>query len=120
MVSGTKNEGDKGPAVVTISGFDASSTYDLTVVAVRWNGSSDARLCEYKVIGNAESETRSIYPGLKTIDATGGDFSGFSVSFAGVAPASDGTIKISILAKDTTKAVDGLINALTISKTPIQ
>ena len=40
-----------------------------------------------------------------------------AVSFAGVAPASDGTIKVAITGKDTTKAVDGLINALTICKT---
>lgn len=117
MISGTKGNGDVGPAVITISGFDASSTYDLAVVAVRWNGSADARLCEYKIIGKDESEVKSIYPGLKNIDATGGDFSGFSVSFAGVAPASDGTIKVAITGKDTTKAVDGLINALTICKT---
>lgn len=117
MVSGTKGQGDVGPAVVTISGFDPSLTYDLTIAAVRWNGSSDARLCEYKIIGKAESESKSIYPGLKTIDATNGDFSGFSVSFTGVAPASDGTIKVSIIGKDTTKAADGLINALIISKT---
>lgn len=116
MVSGTKNEGDVGPAIVTISGFDPSSTYDLSIIAVRWNGSAAARISEYKVIGTSQSESQSINTGLKNITATDGDFDGFGVQFPGVAPAADGTIKISIIGKDTTLAADGHINALTIAK----
>ena len=116
MIGGTKNQGDVGPAVVTISGFDPSLTYDLTIIAVRWNGSAAARISEYKVIGKTESEAKSINTGLKNISATDGNFDGFGVSFTGVAPASDGTIKVSIIGKDTTLAADGHINALTIKK----
>ena len=116
MVSGTKEQGDVGPAVITISGFDPSLTYDLSIVAVRWNGSAAARISEYKVIGQTESESQSINTGLKNIEASGGDFDGFGVQFAGVAPAADGTIKVSVIGKDTTLAADGHINALTICK----
>ena len=116
MIGGTKNQGDVGPAVVTISGFDPSLTYDLTIIAVRWNGSAAARISEYKVIGKTESESKSINTGLKNLAAAEGNFDGFGVSFTGVAPASDGTIKISIIGKDTTLAADGHINALTIKK----
>ena len=116
MIGGTKNQGDVGPAVVTISGFDPSLTYDLTIIAVRWNGSAAARISEYKVIGKTESESKSINTGLKNLAAAEGNFDGFGVSFTGVAPASDGTIKVSIIGKDTTLAADGHINALTIKK----
>lgn len=116
MIGGTKNQGDVGPAVVTISGFDPSATYDLTIIAVRWNGSAAARISEYKVIGKTESESKSINTGLKNLAAAEGNFDGFGVNFTGVAPAADGTIKVSIIGKDTTLAADGHINALTIKK----
>lgn len=120
MIGGTKNNGDVGPAVVTISGFDPSVSYDLTVVAVRWNGSEAARISEYKVIGKEESESQSINTGLKNLNATNGDYDRFGLQFAGVVPAADGTIKVSIIGKDTTLAADGHINALTICRTPVE
>jgi hypothetical protein len=117
MIGGTKNNGDVGPAVVTISGFDPSQTYDLSIVSVRWNGSAAARISEYTVIGKETSEPQSINTGLKNLEAAPDGFDGFGVQFYGVTPASDGTIKVSIIGKDTTLAADGHLNALTICKT---
>lgn len=120
MIGGTKNMGDVGPAVVTLSGFDPSQTYDLNIVSVRWNGSAAARISEYTVIGQVTSEPQSINTGLKNLAAATDGFDGFGVQFYGVAPAADGTIKVSIIGKDTTLAADGHINALTICKTPAE
>ena len=116
MVSGPKEQGDVGPAKVTISGFDPSSTYDFVILAVRYNGSADARASEYTVTGATVSETKTIWTGLKTFDGVE-NFDGYSVSYTAVKPDSSGNIVVSIVGKDTGKAADGHISALTISKT---
>ena len=115
IISGTKNEGDVGPAKIVISGFDKDAKYDFNILSVRWNGSADARLCEYTLAGSSRSTTQSIYPGLKS-DPTTVDMSPYYVTFSEIAPAADGTVTIEVVGKDTTKAVDGLVSALRISK----
>ena len=115
MVSGTKEMGDVGPAKVVISGFDPQSTYDIILLAVRYNGSADARISEYALEGSSMSETYQIYTGLKTFDSVE-SYESYSVGFSGVTPSSEGTFTIFVTGKDTSKAADGHLNALVISK----
>ena len=115
LLKGTKEKGDVGPAKVVISGFDSSLTYDFDLLAVRFNGSADARECEYTLTGASRSETKNIFPGLKTYTGEE-EVSGYLVSFEAVAPSADGTVTVEILGKDTKKAADALINALVIKK----
>ncbi|MCI7514231.1 MAG: DUF4886 domain-containing protein, partial [Bacteroidales bacterium] len=114
VVAGQKNEGDTPEAALTLSGFTPSESYDLTILAVRYNGSAAARQSQYRVVGKNESQTLSINPGLKTFDASA-DFSSYSVSFKGVAPDSDGKITVHVKGIDTTLACEGHISALVIS-----
>ena len=115
MVSGTKGNGDVGPAKVVIAGFEPQSRYDVTLLAVRYNGSADARISEYALEGSSMSETYQIYTGLKTFDSVE-SYESYSVSFNSVTPSSEGTFTIFVTGKDTTKAADGHLNALVISK----
>ena len=115
LLKGTKNEGDVGPAKIVISGFDKDTKYDFNILAVRYNGSATARLCEYTLAGAARSNTQSIYPGLKTYTGEE-DVSGYYVTFTEVQPAADGTVTVEIIGKDTGAAADALISALRISK----
>lgn len=115
MVSGTKEMGDVGPAKVVISGFDPQSAYNIVLLAVRYNGSADARISEYALEGSIRSETCQIYTGLKTFDSVE-SYDSYSVSFDGVTSSSEGTFTIFVTGKDTLKAADGHLNALVISK----
>lgn len=115
MISGTKEMGDVGPAKVVISGFDPQSTYDIILLAVRYNGSADARISEYALEGSSMSEIYQIYTGLKTFDSVE-SYESYSVGFSGVTPSSEGTFTIFVTGKDTSKAADGHLNALVISK----
>ena len=114
-ISGTKEQGDVGPAKVVISGFDPSATYDLTLLAVRYNGSADARITEYAVEGAQKSEPVQIFTGLKTFTSVE-SYEGYRVVYSDVAPSAHGTITIFVTGKDTLKAVDGHLNAVVISK----
>lgn len=115
MVSGPAGNGDVGPAKVVIAGFDPQSTYNIVLLAVRFNGSADARISEYVLEGSVKSETYQIYTGLKTFTSVESHES-YSVSFNGVTSSPEGTFTIFVSGKDTTKAADGHLNALVISK----
>ena len=116
IVSGTKGQGNAGPANVVLSGFDTAARYMIRILAVRYNGSAAARECRYVVKGKEETESKSIFPGLKTYDTAAGDFSGYQLQFSDIVPASDGTITVSVTGVDTSLAADGLISALVISR----
>ena len=93
-------------------------------MAVRFNGSHDARITSYKLIGKTESEEKQIKPGLKIASSGSGvypsfdkvPFEEFAVTYYAVEPASDGTITIEVTGIDTGTAADGLLNALVIRK----
>ena len=85
MISGTKEMGDVGPAKVVISGFDPQSTYDIILLAVRYNGSADARISEYALEGSSMSETYQIYTGLKTFTSVE-NYDSYSISFSDNSP----------------------------------
>lgn len=115
IVAGTKGEGDTEPASVTISGFDPGKSYTVKILAVRFNGSADARISEYSLRGAENHVPKTIYPGMKTYDESA-DFGKYMVTFGNVKPDADGRIVISVVGKDTGKAADGNINAVIITQ----
>ncbi|MBD5234679.1 MAG: DUF4886 domain-containing protein [Bacteroidales bacterium] len=124
IVSGTKGTGNTPAARLTITSLNASGKYDITLMAVRFNGSHDARITSYKLIGKTESEEKQIKPGLKIASSGSGvypsfdkvPFEEFAVTYHAVEPAADGTITIEVTGIDTGTAADGLLNALVIRK----
>lgn len=115
MVSGPAGNGDVGPAKVVIAGFDPQSIYNIVLLAVRFNGSADARISEYVLEGSVKSETYQIYTGLKTFTSVE-SYESYSVSFNGATSSPEGTFTIFVSGKDTAKAADGHLNALVVSK----
>ena len=111
LIKGEKEKGDVGPATITLSGFDAQKQYDITILAVRYNGSADARIAEYCLHGAQVSDTYQIYIGLKTFDSVE-SHEGYQVKFTDVTPSVDGTFTLNITGKDTGKAADGLLSAM--------
>ena len=114
IVAGTKGEGDTESTSVTIAGFDSGKSYVVKVLAVRFNGSADARISEYSLDGAEDYGSKTIYTGMKTYDESA-DFGKYMVTFDSVKPDADGKIVISIVGKDTGKAADGHINAVVIT-----
>lgn len=115
MVGGTKGEGDVGPAVLVFAGLEPDRTYDMRVIAVRFNGSADARISSYTVSGKDVSEPQTIYPGLKTLDSVE-SYDGYGIIFEDIKPSSSGELSLSVTGKDTSKAAEGHINAIILSR----
>lgn len=123
IVAGTKGTGNTGTARVAITSLNPSKKYDITLLAVRYNGSRDARITSYKVIGNTTSAEKQIKPGLKIASSGSGVYSSFNkvpfeeyaVTYPAVIPASDGTITIEVTGIDTGVACEGHLNALVIA-----
>ena len=113
LIKGTKELGDVGPATVTLSGFDAQKQYNITILAVRYNGSADARITEYCLHGAQTSDIYQVYIGLKTFDSVE-SYESYQVKFTDVAPAEDGTFTLYLTGKDTGKAADGLLSAMVL------
>ena len=114
-VTGTKGEGDVGPAEIRISGLDEGKTYTFSIVAVRYNGSVSARQTEFTVTG-VSTDTKTINQGLPQMGSVSEEnqMSHFA-EFTGVAPDVSGCVYISVKGIDTGSAAEGHINALVIS-----
>lgn len=123
IVAGTKGAGNTPAARLAITSLEASGKYDITLMAVRFNGSRDARVTSYKLIGKTQSEEKQIKPGLKIASSGSGvypsfdkvPFEEYAVTYRSVDPAADGTITIEVTGIDTGTAADGLLNALVIA-----
>lgn len=123
IVAGTKGNGNTGTARLAITSLNASGKYDITLLAVRYNGSRDARITSYKVIGKTESDEKQIKTGLKIASSGTGVYSSFdkvpfeeyAVKYQAVTPASDGTITVEVTGIDTGLASEGHLNALIIA-----
>lgn len=115
IVAGTKGAGNVGPGRLKISKLNPDGKYDFDIVAVRYNGSREARVTAYRLKGKTESEEKQIKPGMKSADYSAGKFENYYVTFAGVQPASDGTVTIEVTGVDTGSAAEGHLNALIIS-----
>lgn len=119
LVSGTKGQGNVGPAKILLSGFKAGQGYDFTVIAVRFNGSFAARKTELTLKGSATSETKTINQGLKSYaegSSQAGGYDNYYASFENVTPNSDGEFTLEVVGVDTTLAADGQVSAIVISK----
>lgn len=114
-VTGTKGEGDVGPAEIRISGLDEGKTYTFSIVSVRYNGTADARRTEFTVKGTS-TETKTILQTLPQMSSVNEEnqMSHFA-EFTGVAPDVSGCVYISVKGIDTGKAAEGHINALVIT-----
>lgn len=119
LVSGTKGQGNVGPAKILLSGFKAGQSYDFTVIAVRFNGSLAARKTELTLKGSATFETKTINQGLKSYaegSSQAGGYDNYYASFENVTPNSDGEFTLEVVGVDTTLAADGQVSAIVISK----
>lgn len=116
LVRGEKNQGDVGPGRIEISGLDAARKYNFTILAIRFNGSKDARISSYRLIGKTESETKEVKTGIKDAAAfTAANFEEYISKFENVEPDSDGKVIVEVKGLDTGSAAEGHINALCIS-----
>lgn len=123
IVAGTKGSGNTSAARLAITSLNPSGKYDITLMAVRYNGSRDARITSYKVIGNTASDEKRIKPGLKIASSGTGvypsfdkvPFEEYAATYREVTPASDGTITIEVIGIDTGLACEGHLNALIIA-----
>ena len=121
IASGTKGQGDVGPANIVFSGLNPEYSYDFHVFSLRFNGSAGARISRFTVrisrftVKGAESYGPiDIDAGMKTFDASAA--ANHEAVFNGVRPASDGTVVLSGLGVDTKEAADLNINATVIIK----
>lgn len=112
-VTGTKGNGNVGPATVTFSGLDPATAYDFSILSVRYNGSDGARNTVFTITGASESEPVTLDQGMTKWTGTGLDR--YRAVFEDVVPAADGTVVLSVVGVDTGRAAEGNLNAMTIS-----
>lgn len=120
--SGTKGGGNVGPNTLTISNMEASSTYDIRIVSVRFNATKTARKTKFELSG--VSDPIEIYQGLGINSSKDGwyvkyeavPFEEYVAVFDNVVPDSEGNVLINITAIDTGLACDAHINAIQIFK----
>ncbi len=122
IIKGTVNQGNSKASEVTLSGLDNTKKYTLTLLAVRYNSSIGARTSIFTVTGATASDSQEVAMNIKISSNTGDatayhswdevPFDSLTARFASVTPAEDGTIKISVVGKDTTTAADGFLNAI--------
>lgn len=133
-----------GPAVtatIELSGFEAGVKYDLTLLAVRWegtyqSGSDDVRKTRFTVTGSTTPAAQSINPGItkksshpsaeaKALSyedyfdywfANDVPMTQYAVTFSGIAPDASGKIKVEMLGVGANAVKEAHINAMVISK----
>lgn len=116
LVSGTKGNGNVGPGRIEISQLDATKKYNFTILAIRFNGSKDARISSYKLIGKIESDAKDVKTGIKDAASfNAANFEEYISKFENVEPDADGKVIIEVKGIDTGSAAEGHINALCFS-----
>lgn len=116
LVRGEKNQGDVGPGRIEISQLDAAKKYNFTILAIRFNGSKDARISSYRLIGKTESDAKAMKTGIKDAASfTAANFEEYISKFENVEPDADGKVIVEVKGVDTGSAAEGHINALCIS-----
>ncbi len=121
-VKGTAGAGDTEPVVITISGFELSQSFDVTILAARFNGTRTARKVEYTLVGN-RTEKAELQPGIRLGSGDGRypswedvPFEEYTFSVKGISCAEDGTLKLSVKGIDVgSTVVEGHISAMQIS-----
>lgn len=116
LVRGEKNQGDVGPGRIEISQLDAARKYNFTILAIRFNGSKDARISSYKLIGKTESAVKEVKTGIKDVASfNAANFEEYIAKFENVEPDSEGKVIVEVKGLDTGSAAEGHINALCIN-----
>lgn len=115
-ITGTKGQGDVGPAKVIMGGFDPAKYYNIDLLAFRFGGSKAARQCIYTIEGSTRSETKAIFPGTTSNWGSKGNIEDYRIRYRGITPTADGTLIIEVTGIDTGAAVDGLLNAVVINE----
>ena len=116
LVGGEKNKGDVGPGRIEISQLDAARKYNFMILAIRFNGSKDARISSYKLVGKTESEVKKVKTGIKDVAAfNAAKFEEYIAKFENIEPDSEGKVIVEVKGIDTGLAAEGHINALCIS-----
>lgn len=121
-VTGTAGEGDSDPATIVISGLQPSQKFDVTVLATRYNGTRTARTTDYQLIGATQTGGQ-IRQGIRIGSGTGlypsweeVPFEEYALRFAEVAPAADGTLRLTVRGVDVgSTVVEGHISALCLA-----
>lgn len=116
LVKGEKNQGDVGPGRIEISQLDVARKYNFTILAIRFNGSKDARISSYKLVGKTESAVKEVKTGIKDAASfAAANFEEYIAKFENVEPDSEGKVIVEVKGLDTGSAAEGHINALCIS-----
>jgi hypothetical protein bacD2_14593 len=118
LISGTKGNGDAGPAVLELSGLEPGRKYRINIIACRENGTPSARQTRYVLNGAEVYAAQTINQGFKAKTAeeyAAIDFNDYGIEYADVSPDSQGRMTIEVTAIDTGSACDGAINALVIT-----
>ena len=121
-VSGTAGEGDSDPATIVISGLQPTQNFDVTVLAVRYNGTRTVRKTDYRLVGASQTGGQ-IEQGVRIGSGEGQyasweevPFEEYSLTFEGVAPAADGTLRLTVKGVDVgSTVVEGHISALCLA-----
>ena len=121
-VTGTPGEGDSDPATIVISGLQPTQKFDVTVLATRYNGTRTARTTDYQLVGATQTGGR-ISQGIRLGSGTGlypsweeVPFEEYALTFAEVAPAADGTLRLTVRGVDVgSTVVEGHISALCLA-----
>ena len=116
LVKGEKNQGDVGPGRIEISQLDVARKYNFTILAIRFNGSKDARISSYKLVGKTESAVKEVKTGIKDAASfAAANLEEYIAKFENVEPDSEGKVIVEVKGLDTGSAAEGHINALCIS-----
>ena len=122
VVTGTAGAGDSDPATIVISGLTPSQTFDVSVLAARYNGTRTARTTDFQLVGAAQSGGR-ISQGIRLGSGEGRypsweevPFEEYTLTFEDVAPASDGTLRLTVKGVDVgSTVVEGHLSALCLT-----
>lgn len=123
-IDGEKENGDVGPATITISGFDPEQKVNITVLCARWNAGVDARITQFVVVSKeGKSEPVDINQGLgrgwgnaeHSAQWDAFDFETLAHTFTNVVPNEAGVIEIEVKGIDTGSAADAHISAMVIN-----
>ena len=122
VVDGTAGAGDSAPVEITISGLTASQTFDVTILAARYNGTRTARATDFTLTGATRADGR-IQQGIRLGSGAGQyptwedvPFEEYTLTFSGVSPSQAGTLQLSVKGVDVgSTVVQGNISALCIA-----
>lgn len=115
LISGTKGNGNTKASAVKLSGLDKDKTYKIVLLSARYNSSAGARSTQFTLIGATTSDPITVDCNLTYNWGDTFEFDKKLTSVStGVAPDAEGCISIEVVGIDTTKAADGLLNAMYI------